>query len=108
MDDYLQKLQESAVELRRQKWTLRPWKKRPVLASLEGRNSVLYTGQPYDAKRYTVIPDGWNHDHCELCWQTISDFTDENTIDTAYTDGSKWVCPGCFQGVIVDGNAPTA
>jgi len=90
-----------AVELRKQKLSLELWRKRPALTSIDGKQVTLYIGQSYDTTKFSVIPDGWDHDHCEFCWSTISDRQDE--INKAYTNGKKWICPKCFQSVIVDG-----
>ena len=44
--------------------------------------------------------EGWDHEHCEICWETISDkapnkgigFVSENDRKT-----ERWVCANCFR-----------
>jgi hypothetical protein len=38
--------------------------------------------------------DGWNHEHCEICETTISEYT--NIFGYVSNDG-KWVCEKCYQ-----------
>jgi len=40
------------------------------------------------------IEGGWDHEHCEICKETIS----LEGIREAYLDPqSTWVCPGCYE-----------
>ena len=41
---------------------------------------------------------GWGHEHCALCWETISDHEDHQ--HEGYTDGKEWVCLTCFDKYI--------
>jgi hypothetical protein len=49
-----------------------------------------------------ALPDGgvvdenaWDHEHCELCWTTISDYpTYEHE---GYTDGKNWLFVSCYE-----------
>ena len=52
-----------------------------------------------------VIPDGgvvdenaWDHEHCELCWTTISEYPDYEP--EGYTDGKNWLCVKCYEKYI--------
>jgi len=36
----------------------------------------------------------WDHEHCELCFETISD--KESFQHEGYTDGKEWLCVGCY------------
>jgi hypothetical protein len=49
----------------------------------------------------TIIPNCWEHEHCALCWKTISAYPDEDNY--GYTDGSSWICDKCFETFIVSG-----
>ena len=42
---------------------------------------------------YTPFREGWEHDHCEFCSETI-----EQSADFAYctTDKYHWICEECF------------
>ena len=45
-----------------------------------------------------VLPGGWEHEHCSLCEQTISQ--DEGDEHSGYTDGRDWLCRACYQDFI--------
>lgn len=47
----------------------------------------------------TVVPKGWDHDHCEICWATIS----QATSDRGYlTSDHRWVCTVCYDAYVVN------
>lgn len=41
---------------------------------------------------------GWDHEHCELCFQKISGYEGDQPL--GYTDGKEWVCIDCFDKYI--------
>jgi hypothetical protein len=47
-------------------------------------------------KKYKMPRPDWDHDHCEFCFETISEF--EGDLNEAYTtlDDYYWICPQCF------------
>ena len=69
--------------------------------------STKYTGQDYDPEEYDLVEDGWDHDHCLFCWQSICDCGSENCTCTGFTDGDEWICESCHQMVIVEKKDPT-
>ena len=32
-----------------------------------------YNGEPFDESVWELIPGGWDHEHCSLCWARIAD-----------------------------------
>jgi hypothetical protein len=48
-----------------------------------------------------VVPGGWDHEHCRLCWERISDI--EAGKNFGYTDGKDWLCESCYEKYIVSG-----
>lgn len=38
-----------------------------------------------------VIPNGWNHEHCRLCWERIR-AGEAGFLD----DAGKWLCKSCY------------
>jgi hypothetical protein len=51
------------------------------------------------------IPEGavldafaWDHEHCELCWQKISEYPSDQP--EGYTDGYYWLCLECYHKYI--------
>jgi len=49
----------------------------------------------------TIVPGGWDHEHCELCYKTISAIEGYDSI--AYTDKKNWVCEQCYEKYILSG-----
>ena len=50
--------------------------------------------------------DGEDHDHCRLCWATLSTNPSEDGFDLGYTaKNSGWLCPNCYNDVVVNGGA---
>jgi hypothetical protein len=46
-----------------------------------------------------IIDDtGWDHEHCRLCWETISEHI--NYEHEGYTDGKEWLCVKCYEKYI--------
>jgi hypothetical protein len=45
-----------------------------------------------------LVRDGWDHEHCRLCWETISARPGE--AHECFTDGEDWVCGACFRKYI--------
>jgi hypothetical protein len=45
-----------------------------------------------------IVKGGWDHAHCELCWESISS-AGENQHE-GYTDGKVWLCTSCFDKYI--------
>jgi hypothetical protein len=57
---------------------------------------------PADLRVYHFIPKcEEDHDHCILCWKTISDCEDED--HDAYTDGYDSLCFECFEKYLRSG-----
>lgn len=46
----------------------------------------------------TLDMKAWDHEHCRLCWQKIS----ENSADQqkGYRDGDDWLCIECYNKYI--------
>jgi hypothetical protein len=67
---------------------------------LQGQEKYL-KGKILKWKKYNKPRPGWDHDHCEFCWQKIAEEQDKikNSINEAYCDEScnKWVCPTCYE-----------
>lgn len=82
-------------------WTLKKWTRQAALVAKDGSSIAFYGGQPYDADKFDLVTDAWGHDHCELCFVTISDFVREGdkarVVNEGYTDGDNWVCCECFR-----------
>lgn len=62
-------------------WDLEKWKPTPALIDKNGKTSRQYVGQHFDPKYIDLVPDGWTHDHCEICTKTISDKDNNEILD---------------------------
>lgn len=67
--------QEKVRDYRQMEWTRRKWRRQPGLVEKNRRSIAFYFGQEYDKDKYDLVDDAWGHDHCKLCFKTISDFT---------------------------------
>jgi hypothetical protein len=52
-----------------------------------------YKGQSYDEVEYKLIPGGWDHEHCDICWAKIT----EGDPYWANTNKVKIICKGCYE-----------
>ena len=51
-------------------------------------------------REYTTVSDGWDHEHCEFCFQKFMAVPADKDAETAgYTtpDEDRWVCKQCFE-----------
>ena len=90
---------ESVKYCRSKKWQKASWKRRPALIAKKGGASSLYIGQTFDPEKFNLVEDGWEHDHCEICWWTLCD-SDNPEENTGYTDGKDWVCSECYEKLL--------
>ncbi len=44
---------------------------------------------------------GWDHEHCGLCWQTLSPLA--GCEAKGFTHGTDWLCEACYQRFIASG-----
>ena len=79
-------------------WRREQWIRRDALVQPTG-TKVLYIGQRYDPAYCELVRGGWSHDHCEICWWTLSEGGDE-AHSVGYTSGQRWVCSECYRRFI--------
>ncbi len=86
----------------------RPWQKQSfvakdlILFSIEGGRLGRQAAEgEVIGKEETRVKDGWEHEHCFLCWRTIS--TAEGEPHEGYTDGTIWLCETCYQTYVASG-----
>jgi hypothetical protein len=92
---------EMVEAFRKDLWTRQKWTRLPALVAKDGSEIACYYGQDYDPEKFDLVPDGWGHDHCELCFKTITDFVREDArapvVDEGYINSDEcWVCCACF------------
>jgi hypothetical protein len=49
-------------------------------------------------------PTAWDHEHCELCWATITE--QGGDLQEGYTDGKDWLCVPCYQHYLEPKSTP--
>ena len=49
-------------------------------------------------KAYELGFPGYDHDHCEFCWQKIAafDYPESQREGYATNDNLRWICKNCF------------
>ena len=87
--------------LRRLKWVHKDWKPTPALIDKSGGSSRQYVGQRFDPKYFDLVENGWTHDHCEICSQTISDKIGYGDADVYEGENGDWVCNECYHLFII-------
>ena len=45
---------------------------------------------------YKVCNIEWDHDHCEFCWKTFSEYEGDLHEGYVTTDKMHWICPDCY------------
>jgi hypothetical protein len=98
-----------AQEARQKEWSLQQWKPSAALVDKSSESGIItkYAGQKYDPKNQELVKNGWSHDHCLFCWQSICNCGGENCQPQGYTDGEDWICKSCHKKIIVEGKDPT-
>jgi hypothetical protein len=83
-------------------WALKQFQAQDAIAYTTEQGTLLGRSKSTDTTSDgSVVPGGWTHEHCSLCWQTISD----QQVDqhTGYTDGKDWLCETCYDLYITSG-----
>ena len=76
------------------------WGERCLIVLDRSRDWREFTFEPRDAiktfhdGRKEEIPGGWDHEHCAICWATISQKEHHSFMKSSQDD---CVCPDCFR-----------
>jgi len=88
-------------------WRCVEWPPRPGLWGEKARTMTEFTGQDFDPAEAKVIPDAWEHDHCEFCFAEICNDPAQAETTIGYTcDDRRWLCPACYERIISAGEDP--
>ena len=85
------------------KWDKREFEPRDA-ARFRTRDGVVMARklEPDEASpEAEVVPGGWDHEHCRLCWERISQYEDDPHV--GYTDGNDWICEACYERFVASG-----
>ena len=91
-------MKESVEWVRKQNWKKQKWIVRAALVS-KGSTSD-YVDQKYNPEYTELVEDGWNHDHCEICWWTLCESDNSDEGEGYTTDGHRWICTECYEKFI--------
>jgi len=83
-------------------WTERRFEAGPALTvHAEDDHSVLARAtEQTPPDDVTLLPRGWDHEHCALCWAKISETSGQ--ASAYYSDGD-WLCMKCYGSYVVGG-----
>jgi hypothetical protein len=80
------------------------WGERAELVFDTKRHWLQTEFAPCDAVRHLAhgkteaVTGGWDHEHCEICWESISQFDEQKC---GYKDqNNNWVCEKCFHSFV--------
>jgi hypothetical protein len=82
----------------------RSWQKRtfePVDAVAYKRPSDTLVGKATNQnlpEGGTLVKGGWDHEHCDICWETISPHTDPVAM---FSEPDHWICRKCYEKFVV-------
>jgi hypothetical protein len=80
-----------------------------ILAELVLNDSTIWKKikfEPHDSTvrypdgRVKIVKDGWDHEHCRICFQTISSVEVDNE-DGYVNEEGDWLCKSCYQNYVV-------
>lgn len=91
-DDFMKGIHE----LKTYSWTHKYYRAEPAMAEKRGGTLRPYLGQQFDENYFDIVPDGWSHDHCEICYARISDDVDEEDENEGYFSEGSWLCTFCY------------
>jgi hypothetical protein len=80
-------------------WERRLIKPRDALVSRDSKAIMLHSGEVYDTQAFELLPGGWKHDHCVVCWKTLYK-AKRPEESLAFTNGSVWLCPECYEAFL--------
>ena len=64
----------------------------------DGRRTECWTKATAEREGGTLIPGGWDHEHCELCYEKIG----HGGVAEGWTDGQgNWLCESCHDTRVV-------
>ena len=94
VENWWTKRQLDLVEDRSRSWRRCTFEPGPAVEQRVDGARVLRRASVVDPDASTVA-DGWDHEHCALCWGKIS--RSANGGDVGYSDGDNWLCIECFE-----------
>jgi len=100
-EDWWSPQQLDVVEDRSRRWVLRQFEPSDTIAFPFEGQTIARRREPDEAvpSGARVVPGGWDHVHCAVCWQKISQLSGSER--SGYTDDRDWVCRTCYERYIL-------
>ena len=89
-------LLDTVIYLKQLVWTHKVWTPTPALIDKTGGSTSQYIGQGFDPKYFDLVEDGWTHDHCEICGETIYNKKCYGETEGYEADNGDWICNDCY------------
>ena len=105
MDDPPEITPEQLATFARCQFVHRQFASYPSLRSIEPLNErggsfwQPYRGEAYDPEKFELVEGGWDHEHCDVCWEKIVDGVAYWTNDDAEA-GHLDLCESCYPRVM--------
>ena len=86
-------------ELKSRQWQPTDWKPKDAYISRKSGRPV-WTSEPSLDEVREVVPGGWDHDHCDICWWKL-DASGDPDRSNGFSDGSYgWLCRKCHDSLV--------
>ena len=85
-----------------QNWRKEKWRPTAALVHKQGGRISQYLGQRFDPEKIELVSDGWNHDHCSICWWTLHESDDRDEGEGYLNEANSWLCTECYLKLIRD------
>jgi hypothetical protein len=82
------------------KWHKEVWCPTSALVHKKGGRISQYHGQKFDPEKIDLVPDGWSHDHCEICCWALHESNDPENGVGYRNETNGWLCSECFEKLI--------
>ena len=65
---------------------------------LDPGTAEAYRGLTLTHRKWRESRPGWDHDHCEFCWEKFGDERLPDALHEGWTtpDEYRWICDTCF------------
>ena len=91
--------QRELVEDRTRVWREEAFAPTDAVRIMDEDMTALAPAGREDAPDGEIVPGGWDHEHCSLCWRKISLFPGDGPA--GYTEGEEWLCRPCYTAYII-------
>ena len=93
--------QEAIVEDRSRRWELQRFQPSDAILFPDATGAVMRQKIPDESTppKSQLVSGGWEHEHCALCWQKISEQRSDE--GAGYSDGRDWLCTTCYEKFVV-------